>query len=53
MFFQVKMQHHTSGDRFQFKLQKTAELTYWQAKKEQTRYRVTHLEVSEEKQKYD
>ena len=31
--------------QFQVKLQKTAEITYWEAKKLQTRYRPTYLEV--------
>ena len=35
--------------QLQLKLQKTAEITYLKAKKQQTRYRVTYLEVSKKK----
>ena len=53
MFFELKINNIGAVDQLQVKLEKTAKITYWQAKKQITRYRVTHLEVSEEEEKYD
>ena len=39
--------------QLQAKLQKTAGKTYLKANKQQTRYRLTYLEVSKEEKRYD
>ena len=39
--------------QLQAKLQKTAGKTYLEANKQQTKYRLTYLEVSKEEKRYD
>ena len=45
MFLGVKRQQQGAGDQLQIKLQKTAEITYFQTKKQRRRYHLTYLEV--------
>ena len=53
MFFDVKMPQDRCGRcNYKVKPQKTPERTYSKAKKQKTRHRVTHLEVSKKEKGY-
>ena len=52
-FSRLKYSNIGAPRQLQVKLKKTAEITYLKARKKQTRYRVTYLEVLKEKKRYD